>query len=220
MGRESRSQTCRQTALQAREQTCMTSSFVDSARAFPRRNCRFFLARFCRRQGLVLVGFLLLDRTGDVREHSVRLRAYQPDRTNDYYQDDGQHHCILGNVLALFVFPQFNHSSHKGSLPRPRNSILREYGKFVKQNAEFRLQNGGIAPANGSRVGFRITSASRRVPRRYGACNGPEWRAGNCPDSSCSRPEYWGSLRRLWAAAPPRFPARDRRVFSWPGNSA
>src|SRR5437588_140363 len=72
---------------------------------------------------LVPVGFQLLNGTGDVGEHSVGLGAYQPDGADDYHQDNGQHNGILSNVLALFVSPQFNDSSHKGNLPSPLTSL-------------------------------------------------------------------------------------------------
>jgi hypothetical protein len=48
----------------------------------------------------------LLDGAGHVREDVVRVGADQPDRPHDDHENDGQHHGVLGDVLALFVSPK------------------------------------------------------------------------------------------------------------------
>src|SRR5580704_14287274 len=49
----------------------------------------------------------LLNGTGHVREDVVRVGADEANRSHDDYENDGQHHGILGDVLAFFVSPEF-----------------------------------------------------------------------------------------------------------------
>lgn len=48
----------------------------------------------------------LLDGAGHVRENVVGVGADEADRANDDHENDGQHHGVLGDVLALFVSPE------------------------------------------------------------------------------------------------------------------
>ena len=57
----------------------------------------------------------LLNRAGRRREHSVRVRPDQTNRTNDYYQDHSQHHGVFRDVLAFVVCPEFRNKIGHGS---------------------------------------------------------------------------------------------------------
>jgi len=57
----------------------------------------------------------LLNRAGCRREHSVRVRPDQTNRTNDYYQDHSQHHGVFRDVLAFVVCPEFRNKIGHGS---------------------------------------------------------------------------------------------------------
>jgi hypothetical protein len=50
--------------------------------------------------------FALLNRAGRRGEHIVCVRPDQPNGTNHYYQDHGQHHGVLCYILALVVSPE------------------------------------------------------------------------------------------------------------------
>ena len=67
-----------------------------------RRSGRRFAARIRADRGRYDTGSRL-KRTRSAGEGVVRIRADEPNRADYQYQDDGQHHCILGNVLP-FVF--------------------------------------------------------------------------------------------------------------------
>jgi len=45
----------------------------------------------------------LLDRASSLREHRVCVRAYKSYRANYDHENDGQHHCLLCDVLTLFI---------------------------------------------------------------------------------------------------------------------
>jgi hypothetical protein len=48
----------------------------------------------------------LLNRTGDRREHVVRVRANESNRSDHEYEDYGQHDRIFGDVLTLVIFQE------------------------------------------------------------------------------------------------------------------
>jgi hypothetical protein len=48
----------------------------------------------------------LLNRTSDVGENVVGVRADQPNCAHDDYEDYGQHHRIFGYILSAFLAPQ------------------------------------------------------------------------------------------------------------------
>ena len=50
--------------------------------------------------------FVLLDRTRYGGKRIVCVASDQAYRTNDQYQNNGQHHRIFGDVLALVMPPQ------------------------------------------------------------------------------------------------------------------
>src|SRR5437899_1641097 len=47
-----------------------------------------------------------LSTVGSIRKYVVRVASYHANRTNHQHQNNGQHNCILGDVLALFTPPQ------------------------------------------------------------------------------------------------------------------
>jgi len=78
---------------------------------------------------------LLLDRATDTGKNSVRMRANQSDRAHRYRQNDSEHHCILGDILAFFLPPgfekKFSHSTPPGlpvsSAPDAPECTVRNY---------------------------------------------------------------------------------------------
>ena len=55
---------------------------------------------------LVARGARLTDCAADLREDRIGVGADQAYRANDNDQDYGQHDCVLGDVLALFILPK------------------------------------------------------------------------------------------------------------------
>jgi hypothetical protein len=49
-----------------------------------------------------------MNRTGYIRKHVVRVASDQANGPDHQYQNYGQHHRILGDVLALVFPPQFS----------------------------------------------------------------------------------------------------------------
>src|SRR5205807_8999228 len=84
----------------------------------------------------------------DVGEHSVRFGTYQPDGAHNNYQDDSQHHCILGNVLALLVSPQLEQPSHK--FPSDPKDHCGGTLRICKAKWGIYPLNGGMDPGYGS----------------------------------------------------------------------
>src|ERR1700683_2194164 len=64
--------------------------------SFPGDNC---LCRAARADPL-------LNRTGDVGENVIRIRADEPNRAHDDYENHGQHHGVFRNILPIFLAPQ------------------------------------------------------------------------------------------------------------------
>jgi len=60
----------------------------------------------------------LLNRAGRRREHGVRVRPDQTNRTNHYYQDHSQHHGVFRDVLALIVCPESKNQICHGNLSK------------------------------------------------------------------------------------------------------
>ncbi len=48
-------------------------------------------------------GPCLLNCASDLREHVACIGSDQPDRADDNYENDSQHHGILSDVLSFFV---------------------------------------------------------------------------------------------------------------------
>lgn len=48
----------------------------------------------------------LLDRAADLRKHVVGVRPDQTNRAYNDYQDDRQHHRVLGDVLTAIIGPK------------------------------------------------------------------------------------------------------------------
>jgi hypothetical protein len=48
----------------------------------------------------------LLNRTGNVGEYIISVGADEPNRAHDDYQNHGQHHGVLRDILTFFVAPQ------------------------------------------------------------------------------------------------------------------
>jgi len=105
---------------------------------------------------------MLLDRTGSLRENRACIGAYKPYRANHDHQNDSQHHCVLSDVLPLFVPKDFDN----GELHvEPRVSWGLRFGKqeclrsaymSTPQKAKAQcltLQRGGIGPAYAARKG-------------------------------------------------------------------
>jgi hypothetical protein len=61
---------------------------------------------------------LLLERTRNAGEHIVGVGADEPNCSNYYHEDDGQHHRVLGNVLSLVFTPKRQKTVHRKH-PRP-----------------------------------------------------------------------------------------------------
>jgi hypothetical protein len=53
----------------------------------------------------MLTNFQLLDGTANIREHIVGVRADEANGAHYDYEDDRQHHCILGDVLTALIGP-------------------------------------------------------------------------------------------------------------------
>jgi hypothetical protein len=49
----------------------------------------------------------LLDRTRHGGKDVIGIQTDQPDGTHNDHGDDGEHHGILNDILALFLDPQF-----------------------------------------------------------------------------------------------------------------
>ncbi len=50
--------------------------------------------------------YRLLKRTRHARKGIIRIGADQPNSANHQHQDDGQHHCVFGNILPFVFTPQ------------------------------------------------------------------------------------------------------------------
>jgi hypothetical protein len=48
----------------------------------------------------------LLNRAANLGKYAIRVRADEPNRTHDNYQNHSQHDCVFGNVLATLIVPE------------------------------------------------------------------------------------------------------------------
>jgi hypothetical protein len=64
----------------------------------------------------------LLNSASYLRENVIRIGPDQPDGSNYNYQDDSKHHCVLGNILSLFICPEslnkLGHANLLRNLPK------------------------------------------------------------------------------------------------------
>jgi hypothetical protein len=68
---------------------------------------------------------LLPDRTSGGRERVVRTASNQSDRPNHQHQNDGQHHSIFSDILALFLRPELAKKFLHVRTSVPLSTILR-----------------------------------------------------------------------------------------------
>jgi hypothetical protein len=67
----------------------------------------------------------LLNRTRRTREHIVRVRPDQPNRSHDQNQNNGKHYRIFSDVLPFIPRPKFSNQFGHLLSSRPQ-SFLRE----------------------------------------------------------------------------------------------
>jgi hypothetical protein len=66
-----------------------------------------------------LVASQLLYGTCDIGEDIVGIRADKANRANHDHQNHSKHHCVLGDILTIFVVPKLSQSSqHKAPFPQ------------------------------------------------------------------------------------------------------
>lgn len=76
---------------------------------------------------------LRIQRTRNGGKCVVRISSDQANGTDDQYQNHGQHHCILRDVLPFFVCPQVTAKLHHISSMAHggRNERLCEQGEYT-----------------------------------------------------------------------------------------
>ncbi len=71
---------------------------------------------------------MLLNATSYRGEGVIGILADETNSANDQDQDHGEHHRILGNVLASIVCPELGEDTHLPAIP------------FNRENSDFRLE--------------------------------------------------------------------------------
>jgi len=71
---------------------------------------------------------VLLNATSYRGEGVIGILADETNSANDQDQDHGEHHRILGNVLASIVCPELGEDTHLPAIP------------FNRENSDFRLE--------------------------------------------------------------------------------